>query len=263
LWGSRLFMMSDLLLNPVVEDLSRVIRESETSLYWDGCLRAEKHVCSVENTLAWRRGGLYRARIGCESGSQRVLDLMRKRISVEQIKSALSSLAEAGIQTTTYWVIGFPGETEADFRETLDIIEEMKDDIYEAECRPFYYYLTGQSGSDFFTKERTSIPLYPGKAEEMLMFQTWFLDGEPSREEAYRRVNRFVRYCRELGIPNPYSLKDTYDADERWKHLHRNAVPSLAEIKKNTVPHDECKQVETLSVIRQSAANEDDGDFIF
>ena len=263
LWGSRIFMMSDLLLNPVVEDLSRVFRESGVSLYWDGCLRAEKHVCSIENTLDWRRGGMYRARIGCESGSQRILDLMRKHISVEQIKSALSSLAGVGIQTTTYWVIGFPGETEADFRETLDLIEEMKDDIYEAECRPFYYYLTGQSGSDFFEKERKSIPLYPGKAEEMLMFRTWILDGEPSREETYLRVNRFVRHCRRLGIPNPYSLKDIYDADERWKHLHGNAVPSLAEIKKDTVPHDECKHVEPLVVITQAAVNEDEGDFNF
>jgi len=263
LWGARIFMMSDLLLNPVVEDLARVFRESDASLYWDGCLRAEKHACNIENTLDWRRGGLYRARIGCESGSQRVLDLMRKHITVEQIKSAISSLANAGIQTTTYWVIGFPGETEADFQETLDLIEEMKDDIYEAECRPFYYYLTGQSGSDTFAKGNKSIPLYPGKAEEMLIFQTWLLDGDPSREETYRRVSRFVQRCRRLGIPNPYSLKDTYDADERWKNLHKNAVPSLAEIKKKAVPHDECKRVEQLAVIPQAAVNRDDGDFIF
>lgn len=55
--GARLFMMSDLLLNPVVEDLSKEMEKAERVLYWDGCLRAEKHVCDVDNTLRWRRGG--------------------------------------------------------------------------------------------------------------------------------------------------------------------------------------------------------------
>jgi radical SAM superfamily enzyme YgiQ (UPF0313 family) len=261
-WKNRLFMMSDLLLNPVVSELAEAFESSEISLYWDGCLRAEKHVCSTENTLQWRRGGLYKARLGCESGSQKVLDLMRKRITVDQIKSAISSLAFAGIQTTTYWVIGYPGETEADFQQTLDLIEELKDNIYEAECRPFYYYLTGQSNSDQWAKENKSIPLYPGKAEDMLVFQTWLLDKEPSREETYRRVNRFVEHCKKHGVPNPYSLRDIYEADERWKNLHKNAVPSLADLKKKNIPLDECKKVEKLVVLQNAVAN-DDGDFKF
>ncbi len=262
-WGNRLFMMSDLLLNPVVSELAEAFERSEISLYWDGCLRAEKHVCCTENTLQWRRGGLYKARIGCESGSQRVLDLMRKSITVDQVKSAVFCLASAGIQTTTYWVIGYPGETEADFQQTLDLIEELKDDIYEAECRPFYYYLTGQSNSEQWAAENKSIPLYPGKAEDMLVFQTWLLDNEPSREETYQRVNRFVEHCKKHGVPNPYSLKDIYEADERWKNLHKNAVPSLADIKMNNVLHDECKHVEKLVVIKSAAINDDDGDFNF
>jgi radical SAM superfamily enzyme YgiQ (UPF0313 family) len=262
-WENRLFMMSDLLLNPVVSELAEAFERSEISLYWDGCLRAEKHVCSTENTLQWRRGGFYKARIGCESGSQRVLDLMKKNITVDQVKSAISSLAFAGIQTTTYWIIGYPGETETDFQHTLDLIEELKDDIYEAECRPFYYYLTGQSNSDQWAAENKSIPLYPGKAENMLVFQTWLLDIEPSREETYRRVNRFVEHCKKHGIPNPYSLRDIYEADERWKHLHKNAVPSLADIKKKKIPIDECKNVEKLVVMQNAVVNDDDGDFKF
>jgi radical SAM superfamily enzyme YgiQ (UPF0313 family) len=187
---------------------------------------------------------------------------MKKNITVHQVKSAVSSLAFAGIQTTTYWIIGYPGETEADFQQTLDLIEELKDDIYEAECRPFYYYLTGQSNSDQWAAENKSIPLYPGKAEDMLVFQTWLLDSEPSREETYQRVNRFVEHCKKHGVPNPYSLKDIYEADERWKKLHKNAVPSLADLKKKNIPIDECKKVEKL-VVMQNAVVNDDGDFKF
>ena len=36
------------------------------------------------------------------------------------VSKALASLAGAGIKTTTYWVIGHPGETESDFQSLLE-----------------------------------------------------------------------------------------------------------------------------------------------
>lgn len=245
-YGHQLFMMSDLLLNPVVTELSEAFLETDISLYWDGCLRACQDACDIEKTLLWRRGGFYRARLGLESGSERVLKLMGKRITVDEMKASVANLALAGIQTTTYWVVGYPGETEEDFRQTLDLVEELKDDIYEAEPRPFYYYLSGQAGSGQWGDGSKRMPLYPEAAADMLVFRTWILAGEPSREETYRRVGRFVEHCRKLGVFNPYSLQDTYNADRRWKRLHKNAVPSLLEFKNKSIYIDECKQISPL-----------------
>jgi len=257
----QLFMMSDLLLNPIISALSRELVNSEVSVYWDGCLRADKHVCSIKNTQLWRRAGFYRARLGIESGSPHVLETMGKKVTVEQIKQGVSSLAFAGIQTTTLWIVGHPGETEEDFIQTLNLIEELKEDIYEAECRPFYYYPFGQVGSIQWQREHKRIPLYPKETEKMLLFQTWILDCLPSREETYRRVNRFVQHCNTLGIPNIYSLHDTYKADERWKKLHKNAVPSLLEFKKKNTYIDENKYFEESYFMRNRV--QDDGDFDF
>jgi radical SAM superfamily enzyme YgiQ (UPF0313 family) len=225
--GCQLFLMCDSLLNPVVSDLSLAMKENELSLYWDGYLRAEKPVCDRDNTFMWRQGGFYRARLGVESGSQKVLDLMNKKVTVDQVKSAVSSLAYAGIKTTTYWVIGHPGETEKDFQDSLSLLEEMKDDIYEADCNPFVYFFSGQVSSEEWSRDHQKMLLYPEEARELLITQTWVMDCEPSREEAYQRVGRFVQRCRELGIPNPYSLTEIFKADERWKRLHKNAVPSM------------------------------------
>jgi hypothetical protein len=63
----------------------------------------------------------------------------------------------------------------------------------------------------------------------MLWVQTWIMNCEPFREDIFRRLNRFTQHCARLGIPNPYSLRDIYQADERWKKLHPNAVPPLLE----------------------------------
>jgi radical SAM superfamily enzyme YgiQ (UPF0313 family) len=215
----------------------------------------------IKNTQLWRRGGFYRARLGLESGSLRILNLMGKKVTPEQIKEGLSSLAFAGIQTTTLWIVGYPGETEEDFLQTLALIEELKDDIYEAECRPFYYYPKGQVGSAQWEKNNPIVPLYPKEMEKMLVFQTWLLDCLPSREETYQRVNRFVDHCNRLGIPNIYSLHEAYAADERWLKLHKNAVPSMLEFRKKDIYIDECKHFQEVYLMRNTV--QDDGNFGF
>ncbi len=242
----QLFLMGDSLLNPVIDDLANELIKKDTAIYWDGYLRVDKHVGDKEKALLWRQGGFYRARLGLESGSQHVLDIMNKGLKVDQIKTAVSTLASVGIKTTTYWVIGHPGETEEDFQQTLDLIGELKDDIYEADCNPFNFYMSGQVNSDKWKDK--SILLYPVKRRDMLIAQTWILDCEPSREETYNRISRFVNHCRKLGIPNPYSLNDIYKADERWRRLKKNAGPSLLDFKKKDLYIDECKHVEKLLI---------------
>jgi len=256
---SQLFLMCDSLLNPIIKDLTHALSLADVSIYLDGYLRADKPVCSRENTFAWRRGGFYRARLGLESGSPRILEMMEKKITIPQVIEAVSSLAFAGIKTTTYWIMGYPGETEEDFLQTLDLIERLKDDIYEADCNPFHYYLTGQVGSNEWAEKNKIRLLYPEEAKDMLLTQTWHLDCEPSREVIYQRVNRFVRHCSRLGIPNPYSMYDIYRADERWKKLHQNAVPGLVDFEDKTTAINENKHIKSLISIQDSVS--DSGDF--
>ncbi len=261
----QLFLMGDSLLNPVISDLADECVRRELPVYWDGYLRAEKPVCKPENAQLWRRGGYYRARIGAESGSPRILQSMNKQITVEQIKGAVSSLASAGIKTTTYWVIGYPGETEEDFLQTLALIEEMKDDLYEADCNPFAYFFKGQVNSQDWGQAHNRRLLYPEWARESLITQTWILDSPPLRDEIFRRLNRFIAHCRKLNIPNPYSLREIYAADERWKKLHPNAVPSVLEFEKNKdsgeAVKDDYRRNATMASAR--AAMQDDGDWGF
>jgi len=261
-YGSQVFMMGDSLLNIVVDGVANEFLSDDAALYWDGYLRADPPVCDIDNTIRWRRGGLYRARLGVESGSQKILDIMHKKITVDQIKASVKALASAGVKTTTYWIVGHPGETEADFQQTLDLIEELKDDLWEAECNPFSYYLTGQVDSDLWMSEYQRVPLYPETARDMLITQTWILqDCEPVRQTIYERVSRFVEHCERLGIPNPYFEHEIYKADIRWKKLHKNAVPALVEFKDGNAYIDECKKVK--KIIEVQKAELDSGEFSF
>jgi len=260
-YGSQLFLLVDSLLNPIVTQLAREFIENDVCIYWDGSLRVSQAVCNPDNTLLWRKGGFYRAHLGIETGSQRILDAMEKKITIDQIKTAISNLANVGIKTTTFWVVGYPGETEEDFQQTLQLVEEMKEDIYETTIRPYLYYEMKQEYFDDGIQQKKSVSLYPGYAREKLFIETQIMDSYPSREETVKRLNRFDQHIRKLGIPNPYSLYQLNLADKRWKKLHENAVPSVIQFKDKQQHIDECRYVEKIVHLQKSF--EDDGDFGF
>jgi radical SAM superfamily enzyme YgiQ (UPF0313 family) len=259
MYNCQLFLMVDSLLNPLMTELALEFINLGTAIYWDGSLKISEEVCDTEKTLLWRQGGFYRAHIGVETGAQRLLDLMDKRITVEQIKKGITSLARAGIKTTTFWVVGYPGETEEDFQQTLKLVTELRDDIFETTIRPYLYYEMKQSGPRHSREKDRSILLYPENTKEKLLMQTWINNSPPSREETFLRLNRFNDHIRKLGVPNPYSLYELNQADQRWKQLHGNAVPSLIEIKDRDTYIDECKQVEKIFYLLDTL--EDDGEF--
>jgi radical SAM superfamily enzyme YgiQ (UPF0313 family) len=260
--GNQLFLMCDSLINPVITPLAETLIKEEESYYWESCIRADKEVCSPENAYLWRRGGFYKARIGIESGSPAVLELMNKKITLQQIKEAVGSLAGAGIKTLTFWIIGHPGEMESDFQQTLALIEEMRDDIYEAEGTPFYYYVTGQSNSGSWQERGRPVLLYRSeRAADMLVTPPWILETDPEREVIYERLNRFIQHLDKLGIPHPYSMEEIRMADERWKRLHPNAVPSLMEFASGRSPIRENKDIRQKQ--RLQTVIEDDGEFGF
>jgi len=254
--GHQLFFMTDSLMNPILDELSDELIKRNTSLYYDGYYKVDNAAMDTEHTLKWRKSGLYRVRLGVESGSQNVLNLMRKGITVEQIRRTITSFALAGIKTTTYWVIGHPGETEEDFQMTLDLIEELKNTIYQAECNPFLYHYSGQNSSDEWKDKRKL--LYPASARDMLIFDSWTLDLEPVREVAYKRMHQFEAHCRKLEIPNPYSFKEIFDADRRWQKIQKFAVPTMDAF------NDEKKSINDNLNERTFAKQsfKDDGDFL-
>ncbi len=65
-----------------------------------------------------------------QAGSNRILELMNRRYTREHYLELVGGLKEAipGIAVTTDLMVGFPGETEEDFRQTLDLVDEARFD---------------------------------------------------------------------------------------------------------------------------------------
>jgi radical SAM superfamily enzyme YgiQ (UPF0313 family) len=72
-----------------------------------------------------KEAGCFALWFGVESGSQTVLDAMRKGITPAQTINAFSWAKEVGLMTVAGVVLGFPGETKETIWETIKFIERL------------------------------------------------------------------------------------------------------------------------------------------
>jgi len=72
----------------------------------------------VIQTLA--RMGCYRLWIGAESGSQKVLDAMKRRTNAERVRSMVHLLQKYGIEVGMFIMLGYEGEERTDLEETVE-----------------------------------------------------------------------------------------------------------------------------------------------
>jgi len=94
---------------------------SGLSWFGEAVLRtASRSVC--ENMA---RSGCRWVGVGVESGSDRLLKLMNKGITVTEIMFGINEFLHAGITIATYWVVGYPGETITNFAETKVLVEKV------------------------------------------------------------------------------------------------------------------------------------------
>lgn len=102
---------------------------------------------TVEELKLLRRAGLSQVSQGADSGSPKVLHLMNKDFQkVETIYAAAHKLTQAGIRPSFNMIFGFPGEGEAERRESIQLIMNI--------CRRY-------PGAEFWTNIFTPYPGAP------------------------------------------------------------------------------------------------------
>ena len=80
---------------------------------------------SFEMLSAMRKAGCYRVAFGVESGSQKILDSIGKKITLAQIEAAFKNARKAGIETTAFLMIGNLEEDRATIQQTINFAKKI------------------------------------------------------------------------------------------------------------------------------------------
>lgn len=108
--------------NWVKEFCKRLLKDS-VDIKWECLTRVD--VIDEELVSLMKEAGCETIRIGVESGSQKILDYIRKGISLDQIRKAAQILNKSGIFWAAYFMLGVPMETIESMDESLNFIKEI------------------------------------------------------------------------------------------------------------------------------------------
>jgi radical SAM superfamily enzyme YgiQ (UPF0313 family) len=86
-----------------------------------------------------RRAGCRHIDVGVESGSERILKLIQKDITVPRVLAVNNKLADFDFKVKYTFIAGFPTETEAETRETVNLAMRLAEDNKNA-FTPLYIY---------------------------------------------------------------------------------------------------------------------------
>ncbi|MGE5399631.1 MAG: B12-binding domain-containing radical SAM protein [Ignavibacteriales bacterium] len=109
-----------------LEGFTSELERRKLKLSYECITRADRMNESVVSML--KNSGCYKVWIGAESGSQRVIDLMDRRVNVLQVREMIKLVKQYGIEAGTFIMLGYPGETEDDIEETILHLKEALPD---------------------------------------------------------------------------------------------------------------------------------------
>ena len=76
-----------------------------------------------------KKAGNYRIALGVDSGNDDILKELKKRITKDQARHAISVYKKYGYEITTFFMIGAPSETKQTVQDTINFAKELNPDI--------------------------------------------------------------------------------------------------------------------------------------
>lgn len=126
--GINEFHFNDSLINAdtkVLNELCDLIIKGGMHIIWGGQASIRKEM-TRDLLLKMKQAGCNHMGYGVESGSNKILRLMKKGYTADVAEDVLRATYDARIQANFNIIVGFPGETETEFQETIDFLKKTK-----------------------------------------------------------------------------------------------------------------------------------------
>lgn len=179
----------------VVEMAEEFIRR-QVRFTWTGTMRADQGArMSEEDWELCARSGMRWLLIGVESGSQAMLDWMKKDISLEQVFITAERCARYGVRAVFPVIVGFPGESDESVQESMNVAKKLRS--MHPNFDTHFFYFKPYPGSSITIEAVKKGYRLPESLEEWADFD--FVGGSSGpwvSRKKYLMIERFKFYQR-------------------------------------------------------------------
>ncbi|MGD0676878.1 MAG: radical SAM protein [Polyangiaceae bacterium] len=215
--------------------LCRGIRERNIRFLWSCDTRVD--VLGDELLREMRLAGCERLSLGVESGSQKILDAIDKKITPDEIIASTELAKKYGIKLRYYMMLGNRGETRETLEETLRFIERAKPHQYIFACLSVYpgtrdYDEAVKAGwldaEFYFERDFQELKTtFDASDDDTAFFRTWFQQNKGLHEAFRESISDCQGILDRLGDHHGahLDLAAAYyrngDLGEAERHVHR------------------------------------------
>jgi len=106
-----------------VSAICEKILQRKLKIRWQAATRV--NTVDYELLKLMHQAGCHTLRFGVESGNQRIIDHMNKKITLRQAEEAFKLCKKIGIKTVAYFIIGYLSETVQTIRDTMTFAKKL------------------------------------------------------------------------------------------------------------------------------------------
>jgi anaerobic magnesium-protoporphyrin IX monomethyl ester cyclase len=160
---------------------------------------------------ALKRAGCAEVWMGVESGSQKILDAMKKGLKLSAVHTARARLASAGIRACYFLQFGYPGEGWAEICETVHLVRQTRpDDIGVSVSYPL-------PGTVFFDRVQAQL----GKKRNWIDSDDLCTIHTASYNDTFYHALRDALHAEVTAWHAPSGSFDPSTGESLWRRVHK------------------------------------------
>lgn len=103
--------------------------EKKVNINWSTITGIRVDRVDLDLLKKMKKAGCYRVYFGIESGNQEILNNIKKGITLEQVRKAVTWSRQARLEVAGYFMIGLPGETKETMQDTINFAKLLNLDL--------------------------------------------------------------------------------------------------------------------------------------
>ncbi len=204
-----------------MKEIGQKLIKEKVNIFWNTCARINDIIrMDSEYLNIMQKSGATRLALGVETGSSRILKMIKKDITMNQVLTASKKLSKTNLQPVYSFMAGFPSETAKELKMTTDLIMYLLKENPKAKSTILHCYrpLPGTELFDLCVKKGLKVPK---SLEEWGAYEMEKIDYPWLSKKRQSEISN-------LNFTSLFLDKKYNEIDDKWVQLFSKVYKPLA-----------------------------------